>query len=225
MILRRWPLLVTGLLGLCLAGCASFVVEPFRGGESWPVGGGTSGPVIGVRVHAETFLNDVEEGTALFDLRKWHKQTLAAYEQSGAFSEVKGASIEADPDTGMLIDPEAGLGGIDIRADVQIVERQSASWPMQLITGLTAYIIPSRVSIDFEVKTTFRDNKGQVLGVIERTNTVVIWQQIFLVVVQPFHHPPVVENEAIFNLSRVALIEAHQKGILTRKAPAPPAKP
>jgi len=218
-------LAVVALLSLGISGCASFTVEPFHPGGAWPPGRGAAGPVIGVRVHGETFLNDVEQGTSLKNLRMWREQTLRAYRESGLFAGVKAASMEIDPETGAFIDPEAGLAGVEIRADVEIVERQEANWWLMVITGVTAYIVPSKMTTDFAVKTTIRDNKGEVLGVFESSNTVVVWQQLCLVVVAPFNWSASVERETIFDLSRAALIDGAEKGVLAAKeAELPKAK-
>jgi len=213
-------LAVVALLSLGLSGCASFAVEPFHPDGPWPPERGAAGLVIGVRVHGETFVNDVEQGTSLRNLRMWRDQTLEAYRESGLFADIKAASMAVDPETGAFIDPEAGLEGVDIRADVEIVERQEANWWMIVLTGATAYIVPSKVTTDFAVKTTIRDGNGKVLGVCESSNTTVIWQQLFLVIMTPFSWPASVERQTIFDLNRAALLKAADKGVLEPKRPA-----
>lgn len=217
--------LVAAALSLGLSGCASYSVEPFHPGAAWPPGRGAGGRVIGVRVHGETFLNDKEEGTSLKDWRIWQDRTLRAYRESGLFAKVEAASMDVDPKTGAFVDPEAGIEGTDLRADVRIVDRQRVNWTMAIITGVTAYIIPSKVTSDLTVKTTIRDNKGQVLGEFTTSNTTDLWQQLFLLTVMPFHYPPSVERQRIFDLNRATLMQVDNKGILVPKAAAPKKKP
>lgn len=214
-------LLVAALLSVGLVGCASYPLEPFHSDSAWPPGRGTGGSVIGVRVYGDTLLNDVEEGTPLRDLRIWQEQTVRAYRESGLFAEVKAGSMDVDQETGALVDPEAGMENIDLRADVHIVDSQHASWTMAIITGATAYIIPSRVVRDITIKTTIRDNGGKILGEFTTSNSVILWQQLFLVVVMPFNYPSTVDKQAIFDLNRLTLIQASDEGAL---APKPAAK-
>ncbi len=93
---------------------------------------------------------------------------------------------------------------------------------MSVVTGLTLYIVPSKITSDFTVKTTIRDNGGKVLGEFTTTDSVLTWQQIFLVFVMPFSYPRSVEEQAIFDLNRAALIEMSNKRILV---PKPAKKP
>ena len=219
----RATFVVLAAVALGLSGCASHAVGPFNPGDRWPPGAANApGAVIGVRIYAETYLNGREEGTSLRSLNLWSEETVRAYEESALFRAVKAGSIEADPKTGALVDPEAGLEGVDIRADVRLVERQKANWVMSLLTGVTAFIIPSKVTSDFDVKTTFRDKTGKVLGVVETTNAADTWQQLFLVVVMPWYYPTSVEREVIFDLNRAAIIEAGGKGIFAAKQAAAP---
>ena len=217
--------LVAAVLSMGLAGCASYPLEPFRSDSAWPPGRGAGGSVIGVRVYGETFLNDVEQGTNLRDLRLWQEQTVRAYRESGLFAEVKTGSMDVDQKTGAFVDPEAGMENIGLRADVHILDKQQASWTMSIITGVTAYIIPSRVTSDITIKTTIRDNKGKVVGEFTTSNSVIMWQQLFLLVVMPFDYPPTVEKQAIFDLNRLALIQANDKGILAPQAATPKPEP
>jgi hypothetical protein len=213
--------LATAALAVGLSGCAAHTMKPFDSHSAWPPGQGAAVSVIGVRVYGETFLNDREEGLSLADLRLWQEQTAKAYGESGLFAGVESSSIEADPETGVPVGSDAGIGDVDLHADVQIIERQQVNWTMAVITGVTAYIIPSKVTSDVTVKTTIRDNKGKVLGEFTTSNSVVTWQQIVLIVAMPFQYPSTVERQAIFDLNRLALIEMNDKGVLV---PAPAAK-
>ena len=210
-------LLAAILLSIGLSGCASYTLKPFVSDSAWPPSRGASGSVIGVRVHGETLLNDEQEGASLRDLRRWQEQTVRAYAESGLFTKVTTGSLDVNPETGAFVDPEVGMENIDIRADVYITDKQRANWMMAVITGVTAYIIPSRVTDDITIKTTVRDNNGKVLGEFMTSDSVITWQQIFLVFAMPFSCPPSVENQAIFDLNRLALIQMDNKGILTPK--------
>ena len=209
------------ILAIGVSGCASHTLEPFAYNSAWPPGQGAGTRKIGVRVYGETFVNEEEKGLSLPALRLWLEQTAKAYDESGLFAGVECTSIKADPETGIPVGSDDGIGNVDLHADVQIIERQRVNWTMAVLTGLTVYIIPSRVTSDVTVKTTVRDNKGKVLGEFTTSNSVITWQQIFLVAVMPFSYPPTVEKQAIFDLNRLALIEMNDKGVLV---PTPPAK-
>ena len=106
----RATLVLLSALALGGSGCASYAVDPFNPGDKWPPGAANApSAVIGIRVHAETYLNDREEGTSLRSLNIWTDETVRAYEESALFTAVKAGSLEADPKTGALVDPEAGL--------------------------------------------------------------------------------------------------------------------
>jgi hypothetical protein len=79
---------------------------------------------------------------------------------------------------------------------------------------LTLYVLPSSASDHLTIRTTFRNGEGDVLGETTMTETVTLWQQLFLVFVMPFKFPPTVTNETIDDLFRASLVEAASKGYL-----------
>lgn len=130
-------------------------------------------------------------------MKTWTSQTIKAYEESGRFSEVT-----------------QGGSGTDLHAEVVIVDRGNPNRFFAFITGLTLYIIPSKASDEFTVKTTISDEKGNIFGAFEKSETVTLWQQLLLVLAMPFNWPESVAREALYDLNHATIKEAYGLGML-----------
>ena len=55
------------------------------------------------------------------------------------------------------------------------------------ITGFTLFVIPGKYSNEITMETVFKDGTGNVLGRIEKRETITTWMQLFLIVAVPFN--------------------------------------
>ena len=179
------------LLSVLLSGCASYREGELARLTGWPPNPPGAKQTISVHVTAEATLNGERRVVPLSILEAWRKATFKAYRDSGLFVEVKELPAKTD-----------------FRADVQIIDRVELHRWRAFLTGLTFGLWPNWARDRFVVTTTVRDNKGTVVGKFETSEQVVLWQQLFLVLVMPFNYPSSVENGAVYDLSRAAILEA-----------------
>jgi hypothetical protein len=118
-------------------------------------------------------------------------------------------------DSGLFSDVKTGLEDADLRADVHIVHRSWGSLALAMLSGFTLVVIPLRTNVDdFEVTTVFKDRSGQVLGTIEKKETLNTWFQLFLVAAAPFKNVISQSNEAIADTVRSTIADAHAQRII-----------
>jgi hypothetical protein len=158
-----------------------------------------------VVVHAKANVNgkDVEPPARLVSV--WRDQTVRAYRDAGLFSEVRTGSAPAD-----------------VQAEVTLKERGQTSIALAVITGLTLYLVPSSATSEVTAKTELRDRNGTIVGTFEKSETLTMWQQLFLIVATPFSSPSAVAEATIYDLSRATISEASARGLFG--APAAPSE-
>ncbi|MDY6837300.1 MAG: hypothetical protein SWH78_04920 [Thermodesulfobacteriota bacterium] len=154
-------------------------------------------PSIGVQVSGAVILNGKIYQSHPKTTKNWRAQTIRAYEESGLFSQV----VESAGDT-------------DLHAEVMIVDRGDPNRFFSFITGLTLYIIPSKATDKFTVKTAISDGDGNILEAFEKSETVTLWQHLFMIVAMPFNWPSSVAKEALYDLNRATISDAYAHGIL-----------
>ena len=99
---------------------------------------------------------------------QFQKQALKAYEDSNLFSEVRTGSASAD-----------------IHAEIRVTVRGHANLLMARLTGVTLYLIPSSASDEYTATTRFKDASGNLIATTTKTQTVTLWQQLFLIFLMP----------------------------------------
>ena len=121
---------------------------------------------------------------------QWQSGTLAAYRDSGLFSEVR-----------------PGFGETDLQVEVQIVNRVDANLRLAFLSGLTLLVIPARGRDRFEVRTIVRDNEGKMLAHTEKSENVDYWFQILLLFAMPWTYPDTVVRDVFYDLSRASIVD------------------
>jgi hypothetical protein len=161
--------------------------------------GGSSVSTIGLMVTATDIDKKTNQVEAMPPLRPGFLEanTKRAYQDSGLFSEIKGGMAEADR-----------------RADVKITAYVEGNLALAFLTGLTLHIIPHTFTYDYVINTTFYDQAGKELGMIEKAESFTTWDQLFLVFLMSFKSPKSVHPEIIYDLNRAIIVEAHEKGII-----------
>jgi hypothetical protein len=185
-------LLVVALAG----GCASFRAGKLAPITGWPPPQDAKKSVRLLLDAQFTFNGSAIEGAgAMTD--KLATRTGKIYAESGLFSEVR-----------------RGAGDTDLVADVRFTRAEEGSLGMAVLTGLTLYLIPSKADLIMTMKTTFRNRDGDVLGVVEKTETNAVWQQMFLFPVMFAKHPISVFWRTFDDLNRATLTDAKALGYL-----------
>lgn len=152
---------------------------------------------ISVIVSGKAIVNGKDVDVPPSFLAVWQEQTAKAYKDSGLFSDVK-----------------EGVAETDLRAEVQITDQAKASSVLAFFTALTLFIIPSYGTDELFVKTTIKDRNATKVGTFEKSETLRVWTQFFLIIAMPFNSPRSVVRGTIYDLNRVIINEAHAKGAL-----------
>ena len=176
-------------------GCASFRAGNLPPVSQWPPQPTMKGKSVSIVVSGEAILNGKEQEVSANFIEIWREPTVKAYHESGLFSEVK-----------------TGLTETDLRAEVKIVDRGKVNLGSAFLTGLTLYLIPSNGTDELVVKTTIKDGEGKTLGTFEKSETITLYQQLFLIFAMPFNFPGSVVKKTLYDLNRATIIEAHSKG-------------
>lgn len=191
-------LLAVGLLLVFLAGCASFRGNNLEPIANWPPAAGAKKKSISVVTKGFSSLNGGETKVALpqtIDI--WNNNAVKAYTDSALFSQVMN-----------------GTGQTDLQAEIEVMDKGEGSMAMAVLTGLTLYVIPSTATDTFTLKTTIRDSRGRVLGQYEKTESVILWQQLFLIFAMPFKFPVSVVNQTLYDINRATINAAHAQGVI-----------
>jgi hypothetical protein len=88
------------------------------------------------------------------------------------------------------------------------------------VSGITLTIIPSTFREQMTVTTTLRDRSGKLLGKVERSDTLYVWQQAALLLVMPWCYPDTVEEEMIYDLHRSTVLQFRQERLLDESVAA-----
>lgn len=178
-------------------GCAMF-----RGGElediskQWPPKKEQTHSIsVVVTGKAEFNGKPVDASPAM--VNKWQDSVISTYKESGLFSDVS-----------------KGMASTDLRAEVSIKDQGKGSMAAAFLTGLTLYIIPSRAEDTFTVQTTFKNAEGKVLGTVEKRESVILWQQLFLIFGGPFTLSSNGATAVLSDIVKASLLEAQEKNIL-----------
>ena len=74
----------------------------------------------------------------------------------------------------------------DIIIEVELRKKYESSLTMQIVSGMTLYLIPRRSSEDILYTARFYDSKRNLLGVVELSDQLVTWRHILLIPFWPF---------------------------------------
>ena len=137
---------------------------------------------------------DTEESSDT-EKAKIHELTMMAYSESKLFN---------------LVDKDSPNSQMSI--EVNIVRKRERSLFRTVLSALTLYLIPKRTNEEIVVTTKFIDKKGILVGMVEKTETIVVWHQFFMLFAFPFSIPSTITEEAIIDLSRATILDAFSDG-------------
>ncbi|HET8730545.1 MAG TPA: hypothetical protein VFM34_05480 [Moraxellaceae bacterium] len=191
-------LFLFSILSLLLSACA------FRGSElprdiAWPLASaGTK--TVQFTVSASGTANGKADFFAANDLL-WRQGVSKEFAASGLFSSVRDVSGRK----------EAGTTA-DVQIDMVGRDDKSFSRLLSHLNETSLFIVPSRKRTVYTLTSTFGDPQGQVLGIIEKKQSVVYWSHLFLAPFAPFDGNAWAEARA--DLVKATLAEARQLGYL-----------
>jgi hypothetical protein len=180
-------LLVTALM---LSGCATFRDGANPPIDKWPPDISKCNKSIALQISGNASIARKE----LFLV-----EAVRVYASSGYFS-----SANAEPNQS------------DIYADVNIAEDYDAYNRFECGHGICAvlFLIPLKQGHKcFIIKTTYKDNVGNTLGSVDKTECLYRWSHLFLIPFMFTNSWDSVGNEVFVDLNRNTIIEANKTGI------------
>src|SRR5581483_6930237 len=166
--------------------------------SSWPLQTERNKRTISLIITAKRIVKDEEREVLPSELKAWQDQVVAAFQESGVFSEVRLDS-----------------SGSDLQAEVNIVDRTSRHEVLNILYLITVGIIPSYGSYEPIITTKIKNKDGQVLGNFEHSQKIKFVAQILLYPIHWFWSfiPFQVEKRTIYDMERLTISEAHEKRI------------
>ena len=187
---------ITTLLTGCLllSGCISYSRHNLAQVQQWPpAASSTEKPSAYIHVEGQYLFND-EPQSGGFNQTRLEKLILKQYQDSGLFKRVVTTEQEAD-----------------LYINVNISNHESGSKAAAFITGLTLFIIPSTASNTLSMQTEFMDGSGNLLGSIEKQETITTWMQLLLVFALPFSESG---DKVLDQLSQSSLEQAARQKLI-----------
>jgi hypothetical protein len=190
---------VLALLGLAVAssGCAGFRAGTVPETTPWPPARSATTRSVNLVVTAAVSVNQKPRDVLPGFVSRWQGITQRTYAESGLFSAVLDGSMPAD-----------------LRAEVRITNDGELIHLWSFVSGWTLGLVPSRSIDRFTMRTEFKNDTGDVLATIEKSDTVSTWIQLFLVFAMPFKLPGPVADDLLADLSRATLAEARARGLI-----------
>ena len=197
---RNYISIISLFLFLFCYGCAAFRAGNLSPVAQWPPPSITKKKSISIvigaeaAVYSEIISDDLDVfPSTLYPLRK---QTIKAYKNSGLFSEVK-----------------TGFYDTELRAEVKITSNFELNIFLTAFSLATLTIIPNNYTYEYIIKTTITDREGNIIDIIEKSESINEWQQLLLIFLSPFFHPYIVVENTLYDLNFAVINSAYEKGI------------
>ncbi len=198
---RTYGAILLALMAGCGSGCATFrnhAVEP----PLWPRQALTSRQSIRLVIKHDASVGGKSQDGAV--LAAWDSRTVAAYRESGLFSNV---DLFADVPTS------------DLTAEI-LVRYRSVSNPLESVAwGMTLMLYPMRFDEEIRVQTVLKDRTGKTLATVEKKEVLSTWFELFLVFAMPLNAPGITTSRVLYDLHGATLTEL-DRGPLRRLARA-----
>ena len=186
------------LLVALLQGCLATRAGQLPADEILPDRSRSSGKSIALSIRVERTVNGEDRELPDHVREEWIQATLAAYRDSGLFSEVRrGTSRKTD-----------------LQATVEVSDDVAGSQAFSYVSAMSWLLLPSRSRETLLVRTIYRDRDGGVLATYRAEETVTTWYQLLLLPALPFAAHDGVVAGTIGDLSRATTRRAQDKGIL-----------
>lgn len=179
---------------LTLTGCISYSHHDLALVEQWP-------PVAPleqkrsayIKVDTQYLFNEQNRASGT-DQSGLEKLILQQYQSSGRFSRVTTVKETSD-----------------LYISVRLSNHERGSLASAFITGLTLFVIPGKYSNELTMETLFKNADGNVLGRIEKRETITTWMQVLLIFALPFNESG---DNILTQLTQSSLEEATRQKLI-----------
>lgn len=100
----------------------------------------------------------------------------------------------------------------ELTVKINIKSEGSGSMNRAILTYATFFLVPSSSETKYTVESKFIDRDGDLLGSIEKSDTVVKWQQLFMIFAMPFKYPHFALSDTLVDLNRSTIVQAFRDG-------------
>ncbi|PJZ75340.1 hypothetical protein [Leptospira neocaledonica] len=114
--------------------------------------------------------------------------------------------------SGVFKDVIQGEGKSDLFAETKLTRKDLSSNGLFLLSAITLSIIPSYITSEFTLETTFKDKAGKVLGKVLKENKMTHFNWLPTFLLMPFFSVEGAYRKAIDELAGATLAEATTKG-------------
>lgn len=100
----------------------------------------------------------------------------------------------------------------DMSIEVSVARRFKSNITMTVLNVVTLFMIPRKTTEEVIVTTRFLDKEGILVGMVEKSDEVIVWHQFFMLFAMPFSLQSGVLDELYVDLNKASLLEAHNDG-------------
>lgn len=100
----------------------------------------------------------------------------------------------------------------ELKIEISLIRKRESNLLTDVLTGMSLYLIPKRTNERITLITKYFDKQGELVGMVEKVETVVMWHQLFMLFALPFNIPNNVIDDTVLDLSRSSLLEAYNDG-------------
>ena len=100
----------------------------------------------------------------------------------------------------------------ELSVDIKIIRNKESSLALSIFSYATLCLIPKRDKEMMTVNTSFYNKKGELIAMIEKTETVVTWYQTLLIIATPFMLPSRTQDNAMMDLIKSTILEGYRDG-------------
>lgn len=100
----------------------------------------------------------------------------------------------------------------EMSVEISVIRKKESNLALDILTAATLYLIPKRTNEEITVSAKFFNKKGELLGMVEKQDTVIMWHQTFMIFALPFAYPTYVRNNVLTDLCRSIILEAITEG-------------
>ncbi len=99
-------------------------------------------------------------------------------------------------------------------AEINLTQKGIGSMNQAILTGLTLFLYPSKSTDEFTITTIFKNQKNEVQAEFTKSDTVIMWKQLFLIFALPFKYPYKELKNVVIDLNRATILDAYHEPFL-----------
>ncbi|TBU82161.1 hypothetical protein DNK06_06510 [Pseudomonas daroniae] len=185
-------ILATALLAL--TGCVSYSNHDLAPLEQWPLAAPAEvKPAAHLKVESRYLFNEQNRAGG-FDQSNLETLLVQQFKDSGRFSAVTTAKEHSD-----------------VYVSVRVTNHERGSMVGAVVTGATFFIIPGRFKNELTMEMQFMGADGNVLGKVEKSESITTWMQLLLIFAVPFNESA---DNILVQLTRSSLEEAQRQKLI-----------